>query len=209
MDSYRLLCDNNSDVLDELVKRMESVLRSNDSKNRLAKAENDIHSVEQKRDKLINMHLEGIIDKIAYEKKYEELEHLLSTFVNEKEKLEQSAQEAIDLEKRIAHFRKVLEQNEVLASFDRCVFESIVDKVIIGEVDDNGNVDPYKLTFVYKTGFINTVKSKMHKQIGKKKCENDVHSYSLGDTRGVSDRNAPNLYFSAPFTVHDFLEWWQ
>ena len=37
--------------------------------------------------------------------------------------------------------------------FDRYVFESIVEKVIVGEIDEDGKVDPYKLTFVYKTGF--------------------------------------------------------
>ncbi len=38
-------------------------------------------------------------------------------------------------------------------ALDRYVFESIVEKVIVGEIDDDGKVDPYKLTFVYKTGF--------------------------------------------------------
>ena len=47
----------------------------------------------------------------------------------------------------------MLERREVLKEFDRYVFESIVEKVIVGEVDEKDNVDPYKLTFVYKTGF--------------------------------------------------------
>ena len=34
--------------------------------------------------------------------------------------------------------------------FDRIVFESIVEKVIVGETGEDGNVDPYKLTFVLK-----------------------------------------------------------
>ena len=50
-------------------------------------------------------------------------------------------------------FKAMLERKEVLKNFDRYVFESIVEKVIVGEVDEDGKVDPYKLTFVYKTGF--------------------------------------------------------
>ena len=34
--------------------------------------------------------------------------------------------------------------------FDRVVFESIVEKVIVGETNDDGTVDPFKLTFVMK-----------------------------------------------------------
>ena len=50
-----------------------------------------------------------------------------------------------------------MEQNEVLDKFDRYVFESIVEKVIVGGLDENGNVDPAQLTFVYKTGLKNSV----------------------------------------------------
>ena len=50
-----------------------------------------------------------------------------------------------------------MEQNEVFDKFDRYVFESIVEKVIVGGLDENGNVDPAQLTFVYKTGLKNSV----------------------------------------------------
>ena len=42
-------------------------------------------------------------------------------------------------------------------TFDRYVFESIVEKVIVGGYDENGNKDPSMLTFIYKTGFENSV----------------------------------------------------
>lgn len=67
-----------------------------------------------------------------------------------------------DFQKRLTKI-----ENEILTVFDRCVFESIVEKVIIDEIDENGNPNPYKLIFVYKTGFFNTVQSKMHKQLKK------------------------------------------
>ena len=58
-----------------------------------------------------------------------------------------------NIKKRMKEFKAMLERNEVLNEFDRFVFESIVEKVIVGEIDEDDNVDPYKLTFVYKTGF--------------------------------------------------------
>ncbi|WP_269920376.1 hypothetical protein [Caldifermentibacillus hisashii] len=54
-------------------------------------------------------------------------------------------------------FKKVLEQNEVIDTFDRYVFESVVDKVIVGGVDEEGNKDPAMITFVYKTGLSNSL----------------------------------------------------
>jgi DNA invertase Pin-like site-specific DNA recombinase len=185
VESYKLLCHNNSDVLDELIKRMETVLSSDDFQKRLIKVENEIHAIEQKRNRLIDMRLEETIDKATYEKKYGELELILEGLMSEKEQLEQSSKEEIDLKKRIENFRKVLEKNEVLTVFDRCVFESIVEKVIIGEIDDDGNANPYKLTFVYKTGYSNAVQSKMHKYIKKNRQQNNgvnLPSYSSPNT---------------------------
>ena len=46
--------------------------------------------------------------------------------------------------------RQMLEHEEILDKFDRLVFESIVEKVIVGGYDENGNPLPYKLTFILK-----------------------------------------------------------
>ena len=147
---------------------MESVVSKNDFQKQLVKVENEIHAIEQKRNRLIDMRLEETIDKATYEKKYSELESILERLSTEREQLEQSSKEEINLEKRIAYFRKVVKNNEILKTFDRFVFESIVEKVIIGEIDENGNANPnpnpHKLTLVYKIGYSNTVQSKMHKQ---------------------------------------------
>ena len=37
-----------------------------------------------------------------------------------------------------------------LDEFDRVVFESIVEKVVVGDMEEDGTADPYKLTFVLK-----------------------------------------------------------
>ena len=77
--------------------------------------------------------------------------------VEERHKLQETSDNEKDIKKRLKEFKKTLEQNEVLDKFDRYVFESIVEKVIVGGLDENGNVDPAQLTFVYKTGLKNSV----------------------------------------------------
>ena len=67
--------------------------------------------------------------------------------------MQESAETDSTMKKRIAEFRRTLEENEVLDTFDRYVFESIVEKVIVGGYDEDGNKDPSMLTFIYKTGF--------------------------------------------------------
>ena len=42
--------------------------------------------------------------------------------------------------------------SKILESFDRVVFESVVEKIVIGGYNDEGVEEPLKITFVYKTG---------------------------------------------------------
>ena len=52
---------------------------------------------------------------------------------------------------------KHCQKNQILEEFDRGIFESIIEKVIVGGYDENGEKDPYKIIFIYKTGFKNEI----------------------------------------------------
>ena len=157
VESYRLLCDDNKDVLEEFLQRMDDTLSSSVVSKQLDKAEKEIDALEKKKSKLVDMRLEEIIDKETYENKYADLVSKQEQLIEERKKLQETSDNEKDIKKRLKEFKKTLEQNEVLDKFDRYVFESIVEKVIVGGLDENGNVDPAQLTFVYKTGLKNSV----------------------------------------------------
>lgn len=157
IESYRLLCQNNRDVLDEFIARTEEVLSAGNASKQLAKVAKNIAALEAKRAKLVDMHLEEIIDKETYESKYRSLTEQIEQEQEMRRSLQEASETENNMKRRIAEFRKTLEQNEVLEVFDRYVFESIVEKVIVGGYDEDGNKDPSMLTFIYKTGFKNSV----------------------------------------------------
>jgi len=157
MESYRLLCGSNKDVLDEFMRRMEETLNRDSLSKQLKKLQKDIETIEQKRSKLVDMRLEDKIDEDEYEVKYFELGEKLELLTDELAQLQETVDYEETVKKRLAEFKRALEKNEVLAEFDRYVFESIVEKVIVGGYNKEGNTDPYKITFIYKTGFTNDV----------------------------------------------------
>lgn len=53
-------------------------------------------------------------------------------------------------QRRMREIRTCIAEANMLDKFDRVVFESIVEKVIVGDISEDGTVDPYKLTFVLK-----------------------------------------------------------
>ena len=153
VESYRLLCQNNKDVLDEFIARTEETLSENNAGKQLVKIEKDIRALEAKRAKLVDMRLEEVLDKETYESKYLDLTGQIEQLQAQRRDLQEAAETENTMKKRIAEFRKTLEQNNVLEEFDRYIFESIVEKVIVGGYDEEGRKDPAKLIFIYKTGF--------------------------------------------------------
>src|SRR5699024_4470023 len=162
-------------------------LSSNTVHKEISKTEKEIQSLENKKNKLVDMRLENIIDKETYNEKYNALMQEINEKVQTREKSLSNLEEEKDIKKRLLAFKKVLEQNEVIETFDRYVFESVVDKVIVGGVDEDGNKDPAMITFVYKTGLSNSLdgeKFKPARRNAKKdntKTSNELCSHTVNE----------------------------
>ena len=118
----------------EFISRAEETLSDRDAEKRLAKSEKELKSLESKLAKLVDMHLEGIIDKENYEVKYFTLSTQIDKLKNAKQRLKTASETEYTTKQRIIEFRQTLEQNKVLDTFDRHIFESIIDKVVVGGV---------------------------------------------------------------------------
>lgn len=71
--------------------------------------------------------------------------------------MEESISKQKDVGKRMSALHETLESEQVLDEFDRVVFESIIEKVLVGGFDEEGKADPYKLTFLLKGNQTGTV----------------------------------------------------
>lgn len=198
IESYKMLCSNNKDVLEEFISRVEKTLSEDSAKDRLIKYQKSADNIQTKRKTLLEKYLEGIVSQDIYEETNTGYERKLSDILANIEMLEQQMEDEVSLKRRVDDFKKALSKNEVLQEFDRGIFESIIEKVIVGGYDENGNKDPYKITFIYKTGFKNEVENAKQrfsktKSVGEKAKElcshiadevKDVCSYVSDNTCG-------------------------
>lgn len=87
--------------------------------------------------------------------------------------------------------------NPILEEFDRVVFESIVEKAIVGGFDENGNKDPYKITFIYKTGIQDEIKEAKKKFVAKayeqKEKDTEMYSFSSNDQNNMCTNDNGNI----------------
>lgn len=198
IESYKMLCADNKDVLDEFISRVEKTLSEDSAKDKLLKLQKSADNLQAKRKKLLENYLEGIVAQDIYEETDVGYERKLSDIKANLSVLEQQMEDEVSLKRRIADFKKALSKNGVLEEFDRGIFESIIEKVIVGGYDEDGNKDPYKITFIYKTGFRNEIgnakerfdKSKSIGDKAKELCSHivdevkDVCSYVSDNTCG-------------------------
>ena len=157
VESYKMLCSDNKDILEEFISRVEKTLSEDTARDKLMKYQKSADNLQSKRKTLLEKYLEGVVSQDIYEETDVGYERKLSNIRANIEMLEQQMEDEVSLKRRVEDFKKALSQNEVLQEFDRGIFESIIEKVIVGGYDEDGNKDPYKITFIYKTGFRNEV----------------------------------------------------
>lgn len=150
LDMMKLLCENFDDVLKNVLDTVENNMDCSNNEKKIAKMDKTLKDLTNKRKKLTDMLLEEKITQEAYDEKYAELTKKMAQAEEERDILKKESSYKISVDKRMKEIRDSIESANVFDKFDRFVFESIVDKIIIGEEGDNGVVDPYKITFILK-----------------------------------------------------------
>ncbi len=153
VESYQRLMQDNESILNDFLAKVTAELSDDSVVKEIEKVNREIRDVLARKDKLLDLRLDESITKDEYDLKNLDFCAKIEELKLQLEELQQADTSRKSIEKRIAEFKKVLLENKGLTKFDRAVFESIVEKVIVGGFDENGAKDPQKISFVYKTGF--------------------------------------------------------
>ena len=143
-------------------------------KKRAPKIEKEMADLRRRKEKLLDLRLDNNIDREIYEKKNQKLSEQLEKLQNEQSQLTELNKNRESTKTRLREFRKKLSSGEILESFDRVVFESVIEKIIIGGYNEEGVEEPLKITFVYKTGIHSNFNAKDFKP--KRRNAAAVHS---------------------------------
>ena len=157
LDAFELLAGNFDDVLDVVLSYVAESADSDENIRKKQQIDKDISSLESKKSRMTDMLIDGTISKEVYEEKMVDFTRKLHKLSERKALLEDSICTQKDINRRMSELRDTLEKEQVLDEFDRVVFESIIDRVIVGGYEENGTPDPYKLTFVLKGNQTGTV----------------------------------------------------
>ena len=150
--AYNVLCNCDTSFVDVFLNRVKKALQKDGNEKEIKVVEKEIFNLKERKSQLVDMHLDDSIDKETYQQKVSDINNKLGRLYERRETLQLIKEEQEDTSKRLLEFQKVLSNNEVLQAFDRHVFECIIDRVEVGVIKENGDLDPYKLKFIFKTG---------------------------------------------------------
>ena len=165
--AFRLMCSDNKSIISEFLQRVETSLNEHSYTRELAKVDRKISYLKNRLDKLLEFLLDSSIEKSEYDLKREGLLDELVVAEQEQNELLSAVKNDTQLKKRLVEFKAVLERSKAMLEFDPVIFESMIEKVIIGGADDEGNKDPYKITFVFKTGYTSEADAPPPKKAGR------------------------------------------
>lgn len=189
--AYNRLCKDHADVLDEFLSRVCEVLAENKGKySVIDNLKEQIRAVKSRKSKLMDALLDGQIDQDMFDEKMAEINNDLKELEYMLEVNRSDINEVKDYEARITNFRKLLMQNEYMETFDRAIFESVMNYALIGGFDEAGNADPAIITFVFKAGVQHKNEGSLDSQLRQKIVV--MQQYDDGDilcdTNGGHDR---------------------
>lgn len=152
MKAYKILSSGNKEIIERFLNRVDSVIKENNSEILIHKLEIQKDEINQKINKLLELTMDGTIDRETYKRRKTEFNKEISKLEEDQAKLQNELEDEKRIDSGIEKIRKIFRNDAVMEQFDKDVFDALVYKVIIGEKTKNGN-DPYAIKFIFKSGF--------------------------------------------------------
>ena len=98
------------------------------------------------------MKLDGVIDNNVYIDKERELKNQINNIEENKNELLRQKDLNDSLSNRINAIESIIQDSNELSKFDSETFNNIIEKIIIGEIDEDDTPNPNVFRFVLKNG---------------------------------------------------------
>ena len=164
--SYKLLCDSNKELIQTFLNEMEEIIQEESNESSIKRLEEQKQILKEKIDKLIDLNLNGTISTEILQEKKAKLQNKINKITKEQEHLQLEIEDSMSLNQGLNKFKTLFKDNKIMPNFDKNVFELMIEKVIIGEKDGKGRINPRVITFILKSG--NEIKCEDNKDLAVK-----------------------------------------
>lgn len=148
MEAYKILCYDNKEIINKFLNRVDNVIKENNSEILIHKLEMQKDEIKQKLNKILELTMDGTIEKSIYKNKKEEFNKEITKIEEQQEQLKSELEDEKRIDSGIEKIRSIFQNETIIEKFDKDVFDVLVYKVTIGETTKNGEEDPYDLSTI-------------------------------------------------------------
>ena len=151
VESVNLLCRQGSSYFKSFVSVMEKVLgKKNKEREKIRrKVKSELDRIQHQLDLLVDLNLDGEIESEFFLTRYDALRKQLESYRKNYEEIESRLTKGKKLDSRIEKLEAALRNHGPMETFDAKLFNAVIDKVVIGDLED-GKTEC--ITFVYQDG---------------------------------------------------------
>ena len=150
---YNSIIEKKHKTRDKLINAIKETLASEDNNMELNKLQNEKQTLQKRLSNLIDLKLDDIENKDIYIEKEKEINNRIKVLNGQIEQLEYRNKQNKDISTQLKSIEKIIyEEEQPIKEFDDIKFDNLVEKIIIGEKDIDGNVNPNIVRFVLKIG---------------------------------------------------------
>lgn len=149
---YNQLYNDKDKYVSSFMDKVDSILNDNNTIKEKTKLEKERECVIAKQSKLIDLSMDEKISKNLLDLKMNELNNQLLNIDNRLNEINDSEKIRDNKTEQLNKIMEVIENKRQLSEFDDEVFESIVDRIIVGETKEDGTFDYHTIKFILKTG---------------------------------------------------------
>ena len=185
INALRFLVGTDINVTDSFMASAESTLSVSDPKARILNIERAISQLRDRQKKLVDLMLDGTISKDDYSIKSSELAQKILAKEKEIQQVEDMSANQKKLREKLNQIKQKILETDTILTFDPEVFNSMIDRIIVGGYDEEGNKNPQLVTYVFELdkSDIELKNSEKYVVIGSLDCEYEFWGYDLNEFR--------------------------
>ncbi len=109
-------------------------------------------TLENRLSNLMDMKLDDYMNKNAYLSKEKEINDKIKEIDDKISNYQNRLKTNKDISKQLKIVEEILSASKTINDFNEETFNNLVEKVIVGEVDEDGNIYPNIINFILKVG---------------------------------------------------------
>ena len=178
---YNLIIEKKHKTKDKLLNAIKETLSEDSNELNVDRLMQEKETLEKRLSNLIDMKLDDYTNKDAYLSKEKEINDKIKQIDNKINHYQNQIAVNKDISKQLNIVEEILSAPKTLKDFNEETFNNLVEKIIIGEVDENGNIYPNTINFILKVG--------------------SSYQYEINDDKTVSFRTTNMEEFSRWFNI--------